>query len=214
LPPARRERRPALAALALLLVLGGALASGLSVYRAGQRSDFLVLVRDVAPGQRLTEGDLGVARIAGTGARAVPAERRQSVVGQYLTVGGYAGMLMTPEMTVTTRPIPPDGAVVGVALDAGLVPAGGVSAGDVVRVLKVPGRGGDGLPVVRVVSVGSAAGTRGDSGVLGSGTVSSATVVNVLVPADSAGNVAAASAQRQGALVLLPASVKPVVGGP
>ncbi len=217
LPTIRRERRPALAALAVLLILGGGLISGLGVYRSGQRADYVVLNHDVKPGQRLTRGDLRTARIAGTGARAVPASRLNQVAGQYMTVGGFAGALLTPEMIESQQPFPPDGAVVGVVVDAGQAPAGGIQIGDIVRVLRVPARGGDGDPGVlvgaaRVIGV-SASG--GDSGVLGSsGSISTgSTVVNVLVPAAMAAPVAAASVQRQVALVLLPPSTTPVVGG-
>ena len=214
LPGPRSDRRPALAALAVLLVLGGALVSGLVAYRSGQRSDFLVLARDLAPGQRITQDDLGVARLAGTNARAVPASREASVVGQYATIGGFAGMLLTGEMVEPARSVPPGAAVVGVAVDPGQVPAGGVRVGDVVRVLGIPARGEQGRPSVLVdaARVSAVSGeTRDDGGVASVPAAGGATVVSVVVPSARAAEIAAASAQRQGALVLLPRATRPTV---
>jgi len=212
LPGPRSDRRPALAALALLLVLGGGLVSGLVVYRSGQRADFLVLARDVAPGRRITDDDLGTARIAGTGARAVPASRRSSVVGEYATAALYAGTLLTPQMVAPTQAVPDGGAVVGIALDTSEAPAGGVGLGDVVRILQVPARGSTGTPTqlvaaARVVGLGQ----NGADDAARAGLASTGTVVSVLVPADAAAPVAAASVQRLAALVLLPAATKPAV---
>jgi hypothetical protein len=212
LPGPRSDRRPALAALAVLLVLGGALVSGLVAYRSGQRSDFLVLTRDVAPGQRITADDLGVARIAGTGARAVPAARRDQVVGEYATVGAFAGTLLTPDMVEPDRAVPPGSAVVGLALDAGQAPAGGVQVGDVVRILSVPARGAQERSAVLVdaARVSAVSGREEDvGGVPGGG--SSATVVSVVVPVERSAQVAAASTQRQAAIVLLPPATTPTV---
>lgn len=58
--PSTRERRPALAALAVLLIVGGAFASGWLALQAGNRSEYLA-VRDgveIGPGQPIAEGDL------------------------------------------------------------------------------------------------------------------------------------------------------------
>jgi hypothetical protein len=196
----------------VLLILGGGLVSGLVVYRSGQRADFLVLARDVAPGQQLTDGDLGTARIAGTGARAVPADRRASIVGGYATAALFAGTLLTPQMVAPTRAVPDGGAVVGLSLDTSQTPAGGVGLGDVVQILQVPARGSAGEPVqlvasARVVGVG-----QGGVDDVSRGSISSTgTVVSVLVPLDVAGKVAAASVQRLAAVVLLPPATRPAV---
>ncbi|NAZ84512.1 hypothetical protein GTR02_22165, partial [Kineococcus sp. R8] len=85
LPSPVRERRPAVAALGLLLIVGGALGSALVVHRSGDRVDVLVASRDILPGQRIEAGDLGVARVAADGAAVVPASARQAFVGTYAT---------------------------------------------------------------------------------------------------------------------------------
>lgn len=58
--PSSRERRPALAALAVLLIVGGAFASGWLALQAGNRSEYLA-VRDgaeIGPGELVAAGDL------------------------------------------------------------------------------------------------------------------------------------------------------------
>lgn len=216
LPVPARDRRPALAALAVLLIFGGALTSGLIAFRSGERSDFLVLAHDVRPGQRLQATDLAVARIAGTGAKAVPASRRARVIGEYATTRGFAGTLLTSDMVEPRPAVPGGSAVVGLTLDASQAPAGGVALGDVVRVLLVPQRGTDGSSRVLVSAarvVGDGAARAASGGGVGSLPMSSnGTTVSVLVPQGQAAAVAAASAQRQAAVIQLPPSTKPAIG--
>lgn len=192
LPAPARDRRPALAALAVLLIVGGALASGLIALRIGNRADYLVVRSEVAPGQRIEAGDLGVARIAGTGARAIPAAQRERVVGEYAVTRLFPGTLLTSAMVTAGRPLPTGSAEVGLVLAPGQVPAGGLNAGDVVRVFRVAS--GDGFaadagetvaPAVLVTQVGNGVTTATDdrTGVpRGTDTV----IVTVLVSAGDA----------------------------
>ena len=214
LPVPTRDRRPALAALAVLLILGGALVSGLIVLRSGQRLDLLVLRQDLAPGQQITDKDLGVARIAGTGADAVTAGERRTIVGQFTTTRLYSGTLLSRDMVQARADVPAGTAVVGLSLNVNQAPSGGVRQGDIVRVLVVPQRGGSGEAVVlvsaaRVVKDGTAARRSGGANDLSSG---NGTSISVLVPQDVAPDVAAASAQGEAAVVLLPPDTAPTVG--
>ena len=214
LPVRTSDRRPALAVLAVLLILGGALVSGLIVLRTGQRLDLLVLRRDVAPGQQLSADDLGIARIAGTGADAVKADQRSAVVGQFATTRIFSGTLLSRDMMQPRADVPAGSAVVGLALTVNQAPAGGVREGDVVRVLVVPQRGGTGEAVVlvdaaRVVRDGAAAQRSGSTSQLSNANGSS---ISVLVPQTVAPDVAAASAQGEAAVVLLPPGTRPTAG--
>ena len=56
LPTARRERKPALAAFALLLIIGGALAAGLLVVQSGKRVTAIEISQQVGAGQRIPLG--------------------------------------------------------------------------------------------------------------------------------------------------------------
>src|SRR5688500_13092246 len=58
LPAAPRERKPALAALAVLLILGGALTSAYLVMASGQRVAAIRIAQPVAAGQRIPLGAL------------------------------------------------------------------------------------------------------------------------------------------------------------
>jgi hypothetical protein len=200
LPAPVKERRPALAALAVLLILGGALASGLLVLHSGQRADYLVLRRTVAPGHQIRSQDLGTARIAGTGARAIPAGQRPHVIGQYATTTVYAGTLATRDMFSPQPDIPPGMTVVGVVLAPEQRPGDGMRPGDVVSLYVVPRSDQAGglarvlVPAVRVVEVSDTR-TGGGTGL----------PVTLLVPGVEVPNVEAYAALSRLAVVKLPA---------
>jgi hypothetical protein len=206
LPGPVRERRPALAALAVLLILGGALASGLIALRSGERSDYLVLRDDVAPGERITASDLGVARIAGTGASAIAASRRDQVVGEYARARLFDGTLLTPDMLSSGSLVPAGAAVVGLVLSPERRPAGGLDRGDIVSIYTVP-RPDDGageaaqlLSAVQVVEVDD---LRTDGG--------SSLAVSVLVPMGDAEQLTLQSSLNQLAVAKLSPGTRPLV---
>jgi hypothetical protein len=210
MPAPVRERRPALAALAIVLILGGALVSGLVALRSGNRSDYVVVRADVQAGDRIGSSDLGVARIAGTGARAIPEAQRSQVVGSYARTRLFAGILLTPDMLSARSTVPPGSAVVGLVLTAERRPAGGVQRGDIVSVYSVPradDSGGDTgtaasqlLSAVEVVEVQT----------VSSGS-SSGLAVSVLVPQDRAQDLAVDAALNQVAIVKLSPTTAPLV---
>lgn len=215
LPVPTRDRRPALAALAVLLILGGGLVSGLLVFRSGERADYLVVRAEVLPGHRITAADLGIARIAGTGAKAIPQAEHDAVVGSYATVRLFPGTLLTRDMLEPEPSVPSGSAVVGVSLDPSQAPADGVRAGDVVMVLLVPDRGSGENPsqlvaAARVVGGGSTGADAG-TGLVGS-PGSTGISLSLLVPANRAAAIATASAQGRAAVVLLPPDTAPSIG--
>ena len=146
LPAPVRDRRPALAALALLLVMGGALTSALIAYRSGDRVEVLVARGDIEVGQTLTEADLETARVANDGGIVIPVEDRDNFVGRSVaTTRIPAGTLLNKEMFLSDASAVPAGAqVVGVVLSATQRPAEELQPDDVVRVFLVPRETGDG----------------------------------------------------------------------
>lgn len=96
--PSTRERRPALAALAVILIVGGALLSGWIALSAGDRADFLRIEGEVAQGQRLSDADLGTVSLPEGYNGGVPAADREAVVGQYATARLLDGTVLTPAM--------------------------------------------------------------------------------------------------------------------
>lgn len=140
LPVSPRERKPALAALAVLLVLGGALASTLLVIQSGERVSAIRVTQQVGTGQPLPEAALQEVQIADTGIDYVPWSRRLEVLRTFAAATILPGTLLTERMTVTaSQELGPGKAKVGLALRPGQFPAG-LREGDRVQVVHVPGR--------------------------------------------------------------------------
>ena len=201
LPAPVRDRRPALAALALLLVLGGALSSALIAYRSGDRIDVLVAARDIPVGQEITQADLRVARVAADGAAFVESSAARNFVGTRARTEVPEGTLVNRTMFLAGSLVPRDAAVVGVVLGAAQRPASALRSGDVVRVFAV-GRDGEqaaGVELARAVRV---AGVTGDGDGL---------VVSLLVPSGQAQPLVAAAAAGQVAVAALAPETAPLV---
>src|ERR1700729_2919502 len=64
LPSAPRERKPALAALAILLIVGCALGTGLLVVQSGKRVAAIEVSREIGSGQRIPLSALTEVQIA------------------------------------------------------------------------------------------------------------------------------------------------------
>ena len=204
LPGPARDRRPALAALALLLVLGGALASALIAYRSGDRVDVLVARQDIELGQQVREADFGIARVAADGAQTITAEAAVNFEGASATTRIPAGTLLNRSMFLANSIVPDGAVVVGVVLTTSQRPAADLRSGDVVRVFAVPREAGDNpvgtvlVPAVRVAERVPA----GQGDVLR---------LSLLVPEESASAIVAAAATNSIAVTRLAANTRPVV---
>ncbi len=207
--PTTRTRRPTFAALAVLLILVGALASAWLVYRSGNRVDVLVAAGDIEAGQQLTADDFSVARVATDDAPVIISSALPNFVGTYATSTIPEGTLLNRDMFLAGDVVPDNGVVVGMVLTPQQRPALDVRAGDVVRLYlvppdeaggTVPGDPGDTVvSAVRVVEVGPA--TSGAQGL----------AVSVLVSSGDSGNVVAASSAGQIALARLAAGTEPTI---
>jgi len=141
LPVPPRERKPALAALAVLLILGGALATTLLVLRSGDRISAIRVTQQIGAGQQFTEQAIEEVQIADTGIAYVSWSQRALVLRSFAAVTILPGTLLTNEMGVkASAELGPGKAKVGLALKAGQMPAG-LRAGDRVQVVYVPTRG-------------------------------------------------------------------------
>lgn len=207
LPAASRDRRPALAALALLLMLSGALASALIVYRSGDRADVLVAARDISAGEEIVANDFRVARVATDGALSVPSEAVGNFVGAVATTGIPEGTLVNNLMFLTGSVVPDDAAVVGVVLTASQRPAKEPEAGDVVRVFVVPRDDGSGTETSIGSEIVSAAKVVEVSG----GGANQSMALSLLVPQDEAPVLVAAAATNQVAVTRLSDDTEPAV---
>ncbi|NRQ40749.1 hypothetical protein HII36_54430 [Nonomuraea sp. NN258] len=140
LPVPPRERKPALAALAVLLILGGALATTLLVLRSGDRVSAIRIVQQVGAGQQFTAQALAEVKIADSDLDYVPWSQRNLVVKSFATVTILPGTLLTNDMgTDASNELTQGKATVGLALKPGQMPAG-LEEGDRVQVVFVPSR--------------------------------------------------------------------------
>ncbi|WP_327087481.1 hypothetical protein OIE66_34915 [Nonomuraea sp. NBC_01738] len=138
LPVPPRERKPALAALAVLLILGGALATTLLVMRSGDRVSAIRITQQIGAGQQFAETAMEEVQIADTGIDYVPWAARAEVTRSFAAVTILPGTLLTNDMGVTaSRELGPGKAKVGLSLKPGQMPEG-LKAGQRVQVVQVP----------------------------------------------------------------------------
>jgi flagella basal body P-ring formation protein FlgA len=92
-----RQRPVPWIALAVLLVVGGALLAWLVVQSAADRSSVLVAARSLSPGHVLESADLRVVDVGVEGEAAViPASEREGLTGQVVVAAIPEGALISP----------------------------------------------------------------------------------------------------------------------
>lgn len=158
-----RQRRPALAALALVLVLGGAALSAFLVLNSGEKQSVLVLAKDVEYGHQFDRGDFREAQVSlslpGNSAPVRFGQLEELVGKRYRAqVRILAGTILTNNMVSLRVEVPgPNFGTLGVAVPEGQYPAG-LIAGDKVKVLYTPnsdkGVSAGGVKEGRPLSVG------------------------------------------------------------
>jgi hypothetical protein len=194
-PPRTRRRTGVLAAGVALVALGALGAAYLTQTVAGTVA-VVAVVRDVAAGEVVQAADLTIADISTDPALSpVPASQLQSVVGQRAAAALTAGSLLT-DAAVTSTVVPPRGrSLVGVALTSAQLPAELLQPGDRVRIVDTPITQGEPPTTSPATIAGQVASAVGpdDTGL---------TVVNVMVPAGQAADLAARVATGRVALVL------------
>ncbi|REE98309.1 hypothetical protein [Thermomonospora umbrina] len=212
LPVPPRERKPALAALAVLLILGGALTSAYLVIASGQRVSAIVIGAPVAAGQPIPANALREAQIGDTGINFVNWSEHTKVAGSRAAVSLVPGTLLTNDMVTPAGAAAAEGrVVVGLALKPGQLPAADLHSGKRVSVYAVGGTEGgpragtllsaDAL-VVTVASGGDER-LRGDQ-----------TMVDVAVPPADAPLLTQAASAGAVAIVLVPPGTTVPTGRP
>jgi len=137
LPSAPRERKPALAALAVLLVAVGAVAAGLLVINAGHRVAAVEIVQQVGQGEQIPASAIREVEISSdTGLDYVAWQYAGRVAGVYAATEIPAGTLLTEAMTSSTNNLAAGKVEVGLSLKAGQVP-GNLLIGDTVEAFSV-----------------------------------------------------------------------------
>ncbi|TDD58294.1 hypothetical protein E1263_19970 [Kribbella antibiotica] len=146
LPTNSKRRRPAVAALAALLIVGGALIAGLLAVRMDEREAVVQLRNNIGAGQQITRKDLAETRVAGDSLRVVRVDQLSQILDRYAKVNMLKGQLLDPLQVTPVAPIGEGKAEVGIVLIGGRIPAGGLQRGDLVELIKIT-NGTAGAPV-------------------------------------------------------------------
>lgn len=202
-----------MAALAVLLILLGAAGSALIALRSGEREDFVAVSRNLDPGHKLEESDLARASVAGDTGGLVPWSQAKSYLGRYTTAKLFKNQFITKDMFTkdTLAPVPSGGALVGVSLEGGRVPAEGLKAGDIVRVVRVPATSSEGGTAQVLVSAAEVTEVPVPDAKDRSVTDTSSVNATVLVPTSKSTDVAAAAAAKTLVLIKVAPGTKPEI---
>jgi len=204
LPSAPRERKPALAALAVLLIVGGALGAGFLVTQTGKRVGAIEISQQIGVGQKIPRTAMQEVQIASdSSVNYVPWNEASQVAEFYAANAIPPGTLLNGAMVVRANHVTAGKDVLGLALKDGQLPAG-LQVGDHINIYQVsdatescPGSPGStlaGNAVVLAIAVPSA-------------TSGSATAADVQIALDpqAAGQVACNAANGTVAVGVLPA---------
>jgi len=217
MPSAPRERKPALAALAVLLVALGAVAAGYLVINAGHRVGAVEITQQVGQGQRIPASAIKEVEIASnSGINYVAWQYANRVAGVYAAVQIPAGTLLTSAMTTATNNLASGKVQVGLSLKPGQAP-GNLLIGQTVEAFGV----GTGSGCGATAGGGGTGGTGGGNGtgpgvpittgviasVFGStATNGSTAAVTLAVPDADAGVLACYASAGDVAIALTPGS--------
>ena len=197
-PP--RQRRSGLAALAVLLIVGGALLAGLLAVRMDSREPVLAAARDIAPGSLLQPEDLREVSVASEGLRLIPADLARQVLDgdTYARVAIRKDSLVDENMLTRDAPVSGDRAIVAVPLNPSITPADELRGGDLVQVVRIGAKSGETAVVLTEGLVLSVSRASGDD--LGG---SSSGAANLLVPKSQASAVVDAAGADAAGLALV-----------
>jgi hypothetical protein len=160
LPTPPRERKPALAALAVLLILVGALGATMLVLQAGDRIEVVKVTKEVQAGESLKTSDVTSVMVAEDESIHYVEWSQLKTIQTYKAKSTiYPGTLAVGEMFAKKATLPAGKAAVGLALKEGQYPSD-IKAGDVVSAYRVGTSGS---------SSNSSDGNTGSSGTSSSG---------------------------------------------
>ncbi|CAL9537198.1 hypothetical protein ACFW2V_20980 [Streptomyces sp. NPDC058947] len=144
LPTPPRERKPALAALAVLLILVGALGATMLVLQAGDRIEVVMVKNQVQAGDSLKDSDVTSVMVAKDDSIHYVEWAQLDAIKTYKAKSTiYPGTLAVGEMFAKKASLPAGKASVGLALKEGHYPSD-IKAGDVVSAYRVGTTGGSG----------------------------------------------------------------------
>ncbi|ARX85591.1 hypothetical protein [Streptomyces alboflavus] len=141
LPTAPRERKPALAALAVLLILVGALGATVLVLRAGDRVEVVKVTKRIAPGESVTkDNSTSVMVAADSDVHYVKYSKLGALSKLKAKTTLYPGTVVVGEMFDDKGGLPSGKASVGLSLKEGQYPST-LQQGDTVALYRVAANG-------------------------------------------------------------------------
>jgi hypothetical protein len=197
-PSPPKRRRPALTALAVLLIVGGAALAGLLAIRMDSREPVLVVNTQVSVGERITASMLRSTNVSGDNINSIPVEQADQIVDKlYARQTIYPGQLLQLDLLRKNPPLEADQAQVGVPLTSGKFPPG-LRSGDAVRLVRI----GDAQAPSQALCTGLVLEVqKSKSGGFGSDARSS--VATVVVPQDVVDQVVGATGSDQLGIALI-----------
>jgi hypothetical protein len=204
-PRAPRERKPALAAFAVLLILVGALGSVVLVLRSGDRVSVVGIAQRVAVGTKIPTAAMTEMLVAeDPSINYVLWSQRGALARYYAATDLVKGSLLVGPMLTTKEPLARGTVVVGLSLKAGQYPVG-LRVGDKVQAFLVGSRNG-GTGAAKAL-VEDATVYRLPTTTSGRAPTAANQNISVVVAQSSAGELAEAASAGNVALVLVPRSV-------
>lgn len=215
LPTPPRERKPALAALAVLLILVGALGATMLVLQAGDREEVVQVTDTIQAGESVGDNVTSVLVAKDDSINYVLWEQLETLKTLKAKSTIYKGTVVIGDMFAEQVGVTEGKATVGLSLKAGQYPTG-IKAGDVVAAYRVgtttgssndednsgsSSTGGSNNLIVDQATVTSVPGSNGDD-LVGSTNLA----VTLTVDADEAAPLAQAASNGEVALVLVPGS--------
>jgi hypothetical protein len=198
MPSRQRERKPALFALAILLVALGAGAAGLLVIRAGAQVQAIEIVQQVNQNSQIPVTAMQEVGIpSGSAISYVPWSQAEQVSKFFAATTIPAGTLLTQKMVASSNNTTAGLDLVGLLLKAGQVPSN-LQPGDKVEAVAVGTACGTtaGDVLAQQAQVTDVSGSAGASG--------SSAVVTVAVQPANAGALTCSAANGNVGLALLP----------
>lgn len=145
--PVAKKRRPAMMALALMLIALSALGGVWLVNRGAQTVSVLRVTTPVQRGEVIEASDLAVVEFPAdtVGFATVPGSSINSVPGQVAQYELRADTLLAPDAFGTELPVESGRAIVSVAVTPDRLPSTPMRAGDPVTIVEIPGGGSQDL---------------------------------------------------------------------
>jgi hypothetical protein len=200
MPTTPRERKPVLAVLAVLLIVGGALAAGTLVIKSGQRIGAIEVVQQVSQGEQIPSDALQEVQISADSGVSYVSWQFAGELSQYFAATPIPkGTLLNNGMLTKTNALPADKAEVGLALKDGQVP-GALQAGDTIDVYSTASASGGcpGKPGATLTSDASVI------SVSPSASASGMTDVVIAMGTESVGPVVCSTANGSAAIAIMP----------